>query len=303
VSFADALRALADLIASGLSIREALAHWSDHVDGPLRDPVRAVAGRIALGAEPDVSLAPLGVGRDPRTLLAVVRVCGSAGGSAPRLLRDFAASIERRDEARRKAEAAAAAARASNRLLFGASPAVVVLLGSSGGPVLDVLGLGLLACGAAIGLAGMRWVEALTPRALEDDVCLRAAALVAVLLRAGADLNGALEVAARSESDGDLDRARSWVVLGRSWPIALTSTSNGGLVALGHLIRRAARTGVPVAEALEHFVVARRAHQELHFERSARAAPVRMVVPLVVCGLPAFCLIVVGPMLRSVPGV
>ncbi|MGH2756491.1 MAG: hypothetical protein ACRDI3_01740, partial [Actinomycetota bacterium] len=59
-------------------------------------------------------------------------------------------------------------------------------------------------------------------------------------------------------------------------------------------------TGLPAAAELERFAAARRARREVSFERKTRAAPTRMVVPLVLCGLPAFCLTIVAPLLRSI---
>jgi type II secretory pathway component PulF len=300
VTFSAALRALADLCGSGLPLRRALARWYECVSGPLQEPLRDVAARIRLGAEVEAGLAPLRHEPDARALSVLLSVAAPTGASTSLMLRTLADSIDHRDRRAGEARAAAAAARASNRMLAALPLVVLPLLAASGSPVTDGLGVGLAACGAALALAATRWVEALIPAAPTYDQATTTAELAATMLRAGSDVNRALDTLARAGGHGPLVTVRAWVRLGKSWPESLMSFPDDGLVALGRLLERCRRTGLPAAVELERFAAQRRARCEVAFERATRAAPVRMVVPLVLCGLPAFCLTVVAPMLRSI---
>ena len=300
MTFSDALRALADLISGGLSLPVALARWYESVDGELHGRLREVGARIRLGAGLEEGLAPLRHEPDAHRMAVLACLGAETGASIEKMMRDLADAIERRDLRRREARAAAAAARASSRTLVAMALLVLPILVASGVPVADGLGVGLVASGAAIALAGARWVEAVTPAPPRDDDAILTAELTATLLRSGSDVNRAMDALAGVRGDGLLARARSWVRLGRTWPVALTQLEEDGFVALGHVLDRCNRAGIPAAGELERFAASRRARRRIEFERAAREAPVRMVVPVVVCGLPAFCFMVVAPLLRSI---
>jgi tight adherence protein C len=57
------------------------------------------------------------------------------------------------------------------------------------------------------------------------------------------------------------------------------------------------RYGVPLIESLERLAVDVRASERRRAEEAARRLPVKMLFPLVVCILPAFGLLTLGPML------
>ena len=301
MSFSDALRALADLTAGGGTLRSALIAWPEHVQGRWRAPLQELARRLRLGTPIAAAVHALVDHPHGAYLRALLVGYASAGGPPGELLRGLALAIERREHQAAQASAAAAAARASNRLLIGLPLLAVPLFALSGTPVFDRLGAGLLGCGAGLALLGARWVGKLTPVPAPDGPAVRIAELVAPLVRAGTDLRAALHAAAGAEPDPAVRLAHAWVRLGRPWAESLIATGHPDLVSLGHLVARCSVTGVPIAASLERFVRGRRAVAELDFERRSRAAPVRMVVPLVACGLPAFGLLVIAPMLRELP--
>jgi tight adherence protein C len=63
------------------------------------------------------------------------------------------------------------------------------------------------------------------------------------------------------------------------------------------LLAAGERYGVPLAESLERLAVDVRASERRRVEEAARRLPVKMLFPLVVCILPAFGLLTLGPML------
>ncbi len=66
---------------------------------------------------------------------------------------------------------------------------------------------------------------------------------------------------------------------------------------LATLLAAGERYGVPLVESLERLAVEVRANERRRAEEAARRLPVKMLFPLVVCILPAFGLLTLGPML------
>jgi tight adherence protein C len=64
-------------------------------------------------------------------------------------------------------------------------------------------------------------------------------------------------------------------------------------------LRRAERYGTPIASVLVAQAREVRTQRRLDAEEAARAAPVKMLFPLVVCFLPAFVLLTVAPVVLS----
>jgi pilus assembly protein TadC len=102
-----------------------------------------------------------------------------------------------------------------------------------------------------------------------------------------------------TSASGAFDRERRLVRLGSSWTGALERSEDTGLAALAATIERAERTGTPIAAALVGFAKRRRQRLHLEFEAATKKAPVVMVVPLVLCVLPSFCLLALAPFLRG----
>lgn len=65
------------------------------------------------------------------------------------------------------------------------------------------------------------------------------------------------------------------------------------------LLASGERYGVPLGESLDRLAVDVRATRRRHAEEAARRLPVRMLFPLVVCILPAFALLTLGPLLLT----
>lgn len=296
---ADLLLELARVAAASPSPEAALESWAAEVDGPLKTPLVALRRRLVLGMTVPDALEPLRplLGGVTDRLAATAVLARDVGCRFAPLVRGLAAEIEQRAARRAAGAAAAGAARASARMMAGL-PALLFPLGLlSGAPVLDATGASTLLLAFALGLAGWRWVEKLVPPPPVDDDAIAFALLAAAALDSGASLAYACEVGARGPT---FERARRRTRLGISWPAALAIDDDEGLARVGRVLERCERWGSPAARDLLGFVAARRAEMDRGFELSLRKAPVRMVAPLVVCALPAFCLVTVVPLLREV---
>jgi pilus assembly protein TadC len=189
--------------------------------------------------------------------------------------------------------------------MVGGLPLVAIPLVPLGrAPLFDGPGMLLSILGLMLTTGGMVWMLRLVPRPPDGD---EPVALfldhVAASLRAGAPLASALEVACGVTS-GELRellaRARRQAALGRTWPDALEAVGLGGSDGVGSALRRAERLGTPPAAALEAIAEGRRRAAMHDFERRVRRAPVLMVLPLVLCVLPAFGLLAIVPFLRGI---
>ena len=128
------------------------------------------------------------------------------------------------------------------------------------------------------------------------------AEVAASALRGGTGLRTALDALARCPPTGTneaLDRAARLVRLGLPWAEALQRTSDAGLAELGRVLLRSDARGLPLAQTLGDFAVAKREESARLLERAIRRAAILMVVPLVVCVLPAFVLLGLGPFIRG----
>lgn len=124
-------------------------------------------------------------------------------------------------------------------------------------------------------------------------------------LALGSGLNVSLAVTAvgqRATGDlgGELARASAEVDRGRRLADALEelpTRCGEALRPLVTLLAAGERYGVPLVESLDRLAVDVRANERRHAEEVARRLPVKMLFPLVVCILPAFGLLTLGPML------
>lgn len=135
-------------------------------------------------------------------------------------------------------------------------------------------------------------------------------ALLADLVRAGilAGLNPFLALLAAVEAGGgstpdDLGDAFRAVRTGSSLGdaaagAALRAPAVGPLL---EAITSATRSGAPLAPGLERLAAGARRSARLALATRARAAPVRLLFPLVFLGLPAFGLLVLAPVVLSGP--
>lgn len=298
VERAEALRELAALLRAGLCFRAALQAWPDRMRGS-DDLVRC--GRLAaLGAPLERALAAAGpaLGGDLRFVQQAVAVHRCIGGDPAQTLEAIAAAVDRRALFGRSARAQAAGARLSARLIALLPVATVPLVPGSVAMLLEPLGFASMVVGGVLVAAGLAWIERLLPIPPEEGHDALLAAVVCGGLRSGAELPQVLVVLARlPEADRELAEAGRRAALGMPWSDALQRCDGAGLAALGASIRTAERLGVPVADAIWSTFETRRAGAERAFEERARSAPVRMVVPLTICVLPAFVLLGLVPFL------
>lgn len=290
------LTALAALLRSGLSLRQALLAWPDELTGDHRIEAREVVRRLELGHPVNSAIEASSLARVLQPAFSVHLATGV----------DLVAWLERivvdREEtagALKAARGAAAGAALSGRMVAGLPLLFVPLTPMSRAPLTDPLGLAMLGVGVALALAGLRWIGRLLPQPPEADAGAELAVLLAAMLRAGLPLPGALSLASRQPgASPSLLRAGRLVALGATWQEALTE-AGAECASIATSIGRAQRFGIAVADALEGHAAARRAELKRGFEEKMRRAPVLMVVPLTCCILPAYGLLALGPFVRS----
>jgi tight adherence protein B len=305
VSFAPALTDLASLVESTSSTREAIGCWRAPGDPRLRDPVARVARRARLGAPWRVVVEPLAsvLGPDARLLADMLETHARCGGPVAPGLRSLASTIADRERMGHEADAAATAARASGRLLAALAVTILLVLPQwrqASGAVIAASSflVGSLVWGARA------WIRRLVPLPPRFEV--PGAALARRLdgsLGAGLDITAALEAASATEPSGsEFARARARVRLGASWPEALASSGSDQLDRLADLVRRAQRYGIELRPSLVVLADRLREEERRRFELRARRAPVLLVLPLTLLMLPAFTIVILLPLLRSVAG-
>ena len=298
---AVALRGLASLVRSGLTVRHALAAWPEEVPGSFRDAALGVRRRLALGCSVRSSLSSLPSGlADPIAPLVGLHL--ATGDDLAAALDGTAAVLEEEAAFEAAARGASAGARLSARLVAGLPLAFVPFSPAARGAFAEPPGLALLVCGVVLCVTGLRWIGRLVPGSPAPDPVVRVYEAIAALLRAGLPLNDALAAIASHPPPGleaIFKLASARVRLGQPWATALRSgdprLERGAVV-----IDRAARLGIPLAGALEEFAsVLRREVRSAHTTKMKRA-PVLMVVPLTCCILPAYGLLAIGPFLLGV---
>jgi tight adherence protein B len=301
---AEALRALAALLRTGMSPRAALGGWHRDAPASLSAGLGTVARRLELGADIEAALgaAHTAFAEDHPAIVAAVTAARDSGGDWAALLEGLAHVIENRAAARAAARAAGGGAQLSARLVAGLPLASIPLVPAAGVPVTDTTGTLMLVGGLLLCGGGIAWIERLFPSPPPDDGAANLASLAAALLRGGCGLHPSLEIAALWAPSGVRDeaaRAARFVRLGQQWPSALGRAEDEGLRRLGTALASAQKFGLPVAGALEDFATRRRAAGAREFDRALRRAPVLMVIPLTLCVLPSFVLLGLGPFLRG----
>jgi Flp pilus assembly protein TadB len=134
-----------------------------------------------------------------------------------------------------------------------------------------------------------------------DDAALLAT-LTAAAARGGAEVTETLRVArdtAPAEIAEGLRRVERLLQLGLHVPEALARSEVEALREMGAELGRCLVAGAPAAETLERFARRRIATSALEFEERMRKSAVVMVLPLSLCLLPAYVLLVLVPFLRS----
>lgn len=294
------MRDLAGALRNELSVAAAVTSWVQRWRG---EPGFARAARLVeLGCRTRWVVSSLeGVfGLDARVLAALLRTAEETGASAADAVDRLAAALEDGERDRAAGQAAATAARKSARamVLMPLLGTPLLLLGDV--PVTDGTGVGLAAVAVALMYAGSRWVDRLVPRPQDDDAALHFCELVSCALVGGASPGRACsEVAPLVTPTAGAARL---VRLGFTWPEALAGNSNEILRRAGLLLLRQERSGMSVAQELSLLTRDERSARRAAFDVKVRAAPVRMIWPLVACSLPAFCALTVIPLVRGIAG-
>ena len=303
---AAALRELASLLRTGLTLRQGLDAWVDHAPESLTPALRRLRGRLRLGASVGEALPAVftALGDEAAVIGALAAIHLQLGGDAAGLLDDAATTTEESRSAVEGAAASVAGARLSGRLVASLPFALLLLSPAARSPLFDLVGVALFASGIGLGTVGLVWMSRIVPRPHEiSDSSAFLANLVAAVCEAGASPFAAFEALASSPGvplAEHLSRASRLTALGASWPEALRRTGDEGLGALAVVVQRASGSGSPVTAALRTLAASRRLRARQEFEARLRRAPVLMVVPLTLCVLPSFALLGLGPFLRGV---
>lgn len=303
---AASLDALASLLGAGLTMYNAFEEWPEAVSPELKPRLLKVARLARLGIAPErvLDAASEVLADDVQAVLAAIELGARSGVDPVPLLRRAASLARSREESTAAGRAASAGAKLSGWMVGGLPLVAVPLVPMGRAPIFDTAGLILLFLGITLTITGMVWMFRLVPRSPSTDEPI---ALffdhVAAGLRSGAPLTTALDVTcavAANELREPLARARRQAALGRAWPDALHCVDPDGLGDVRTALGRAQRLGTPPAAALEALAEGRRAAARHDFERRVRRAPVLMVLPLVLCVLPAFGFLAIVPFIRGI---
>ena len=245
-----------------------------------------VANRARLGASIQDALEPL---RSlPHGELIARSIAASVGADPCAAIDRLVASIETVERLGHEQRSAALPSKLSARLLGVlalAALAVTALAGvrPSAGP--------LVLAGVLAG-AGTWWMARLRAGSHPAGGFASDVDALAALFASGVPIGGALEAVGGPEFEKPVRLAR----LGAGWARAC----EGRMRTLGRLLERMTRSGSVRARDLhalaEHIREADRRETELRMKRM----PVMLVLPLCLCFLPAFVLMIGEPMLRAV---
>jgi Flp pilus assembly protein TadB len=302
---AAAVRTLAALLRTGLTIREALLRWSQQAPNELRPPLETLRRRVILGQELAGAVTELeeALGPDAASVATVLAVHARLGGNAAGMLDRLARGMQQRRVGLEGARAAGAGAALSARLVAGLPLAFAPLAPLAKAPLLDVVGLALMGVGVGLGVLGLLWMARLVPRPPDsDDAAALVAELAAAALDEGASVPQAFDLIGRHAPTAlatHLGRARRLCSLGATWTEALGRSGEPGLEDIAETLSWSQRSGLPVARALEHLAAQRRAELLIAFDRRVKRGPVLMILPLVTCVLPSFLFLGLAPFLRA----
>ena len=293
-----ALRSLASLLRSGAAVERALIEWPERLsEGPFKEWTERVSRMIELGADPAEAVAVDG-GQVAAALSAIVAVHVELGGSIASSVNELAERIEAWDGSSTGAAAQAAGAKLSARMIALLPLASLVFVPGPKLPMDDPLAMTTIFLGVSLVAIGSRWMAKLLPTPPKMDLAAAVASALAATVGGGALPDQVLSLLA-GRGHEELRAASVRVALGLSWEEALVHSDDEGLAALGTTLAESRSSGAPIADALRTFVAERERSAILSFEAEARRAPVRMVVPLTVCMLPAFLLLGAGPIVRG----
>jgi hypothetical protein len=141
------------------------------------------------------------------------------------------------------------------------------------------------------------------PTISADPPIATLADLAAALVAGGMDLSRALEVGASTQAaDPTIVAIARRAKLGMTWHAALARSMDPAMLSLAAICRRSTEAGLPVQAALTRFATDLREQHRRTSMLEVRRAPVLLVLPLTLCFLPAFGLVILVPLLRAAGG-
>lgn len=290
----ESLYGLSVLMGSSTSVRAGLIDWAR----ASRDPIVTRVGRRArLGLPLTAVVEPLEAWPDGRVVANAIEAHALHGGSLGATLQSIVSVLRERDQMIHESRVASASSMLSGRLMGGLAVLCAIGLVMRARSMTVATIVAMLVAGGLVWV-GMRWSRRLTPKPPRADRAAAATAdLVAALLDAGLHIPGALELVWDSE-----DKATRLVRLGMTWTDAIERSSDAEMQQVAAELRRCSATGSPVADALRHLASNIRAAKRREAEFVAKRAPVMLVLPLTLCFLPAFALVLVAPMIGAMSG-
>jgi type II secretory pathway component PulF len=296
---AEALTALASLVASGYSLTAAVAEWHEAAPSRCHPDVAYIQQRMLFGS-PTVESEESSASLLRPVVTAALQADRASASASVAILRAGADSLRSRAAEMAEATATTSGARLSGRMVAGLPLAFLVLTPLGGAPVFDALGVATVIAGSAFIATGIRWMSRMTPRPAEPSAVSRAVTQLATLLRSGVPGDTALAALAEQVDWEPLHFAARSCRLGLSWTDGLQASNDPHARDLARILVAGRRVGAGTVEALTRFSFELAAADRRRFETRLRRAPVLMVVPLVLCVLPGFALLTLGPFLRNV---
>jgi tight adherence protein B len=290
---------------SGETPRSALLRWPEGACPELAPALNRVARRLRLGASAQAAVESLvpGLAGDAELLAVLFAINADCGGDLAAWIEMLATNVDQRAKERGVARASVAGAVLSSRMVAALPLLAVPLMPMAHAPLEDPLALAMLCSGVVLAMIGLRWISRLTPVPPDsDDPVAAVGEVIAGVVAAGIGLRQAFDYVARRVPEDIREpfaRASRRVALGSTWPEAFAASSHPQVSALGRALLSAHRLGVPVANCLRLLARDLRSQRMLAFETESRKAPVKMVLPLVLCILPSFLLLALGPFMRG----
>ena len=314
----ETLEAMARSLRSGSSLRLAIAEASASAPAPLGDGLADVAEAARRG-RPLAAAIDRWSGTTPgdgvSLAAAALGLGAELGGAAARSLDGVAGTLRDRNNGRREVRALSAQARASAVVIGSAPLAFLVVVaaadpGAIGFLVGSPIGRLCLASGLGLDVVGAWWMRRIVARAGVDRDAVAAQHadvidLFVLALGAGLNLRLALEAVARRAPPAwaaSISDVVDQVDRGRRVSDALDSL----LEMLGEparplvrVLASAERYGTPLLPALDRLALDARLDRRRRAEEAARRVPVKLLLPLVLCVLPAFGLLTVAPLIAG----
>jgi hypothetical protein len=300
---AEALTALASLVASGHSLTAAVAEWHEASPSRCRPDISYIQQRMLFGSstlESDVGDQESRASLLRPVVTAAMQADRASASASVAILRGAADSLRSRAAEIAEATATTSGARLSGRMVAGLPLAFLVLTPLGGAPAFDALGVATVVTGSSFIAAGIRWMSRMTPRPAAPSAASRVVTQLATLLRSGVPGDTALAALSEQVDWEPLHFAARSCRLGLRWTDGLQASSDPHARNLARILVAGRRVGAGTVEALTRFSFELTAADRRRFETRLRRAPVLMVVPLVLCVLPGFALLTLGPFLRNV---